>query len=325
MGHSGIYSTVFGNPKLTWEKSGQTDVGVDLGFFNDKLTLIIDGYVKNTTDLLYSKPTFATSGTTAIMSNVGSIRNKGIEVTIGGNLDLGPVHWTTSFNIAHNKNTVTSITGNDDLIAIGNNRVLKVGEEVGTYYLFKFDGVYQYDAEVPEALYAEGVRAGDFRYANLDGDAKNLINDTDRAVTYSYGSKIYFGEGSSLTRCGTGMGVMEKVALNRWTGPGSTNVYARAITGSSWNVKNSDYFLYDGSFIRLRSLTLSYNFGKKVLEKIHMKGLRVFAQGDNLFLLTRYPGYDPEVSSNLDARYFGVDALNVPQPRTVTFGLNLTF
>lgn len=352
MGHSGIYSTVFGNPKLTWEKSGQTDVGVDLGFFNDKLTLIIDGYVKNTTDLLYSKPTFATSGTTAIMSNVGSIRNKGVEVTIGGNLDLGPVHWTSSFNIAHNKNTVTSITGNDDLIAIGNNRVLKVGEEVGTYYLFKFDGVYQYDAEVPEALYAEGVRAGDFRYANLDGDAKNLINDTDRAVkyssnpkfsggwsntfywkglsldvflSYSYGSKIYFGEGSSLTRCGTGMGVMEKVALNRWTGPGSTNVYARAITGSSWNVKNSDYFLYDGSFIRLRSLTLSYNFGKKVLAKIHMKGLRVFAQGDNLFLLTRYPGYDPEVSSNLDARYFGVDALNVPQPRTVTFGLNLTF
>lgn len=121
------------------------------------------------------------------------------------------------------------------------------------------------------------------------------------------------------------MGVREEMAVNRWTGPGSTNVYARAIAGSSWNTKNSDYFLYDGSFIRLRSLTLSYNFGKKVLEKIHMKGLRVFAQGDNLFLLTRYPGYDPEVSSNLDARFFGVDDLNVPQPRTFTFGLNLTF
>ena len=314
--------------------------------------MIVDGYLKNTTDLLYSKPTYATSGTTSIMSNVGSIRNKGIEVTIGGNLDLGPVHWTTSFNIAHNKNTVTSITGNDDLIAIGGNRVLKVGEEVGTFYLFKFDGVYQYDAEVPEALYAQGVRAGDFRYANLDGDAENLINDTDRAVkyssnpkfsggwsntfywkglsldvflSYSYGAKVYFGQGKNITRCSTNMGVIEKMAVNRWTGPGSTNVYARAIAGSSWNTKNSDYFLYDGSFIRLRSLTLSYNFGKKVLEKIHMKGLRVFAQGDNLFLITRYPGYDPEVSSNLDARFFGVDELNVPQPRTFTFGLNLTF
>lgn len=352
MNNSGIYSTVFGNANLTWEKAEQIDLGFDLGLFNDRLTVIFDWYLKNTTDLLYAKTTHATSGTTSITSNVGSIRNKGIELTVGGNLDLGEVHWSTSLNIAHNKNVVTSLTGDDDEIAIGSNRILKVGEEVGTFYLFQFDGVYQYDAEVPKVLYDQGVRAGDFRYANLDGDMEGHINDTDRAIryspnpkfsggwnntfywkglsldaffTYSYGNKVYFGLGNGIVKMGGNTGVWHEMAANRWTGPGSTNTYARAIAGSSWNAKNTDYFLYDGSFIRLKSLTLSYNFGKKVLDAFSMKGLRIYLQGDNLFLITRYPGYDPEVSSNLDARYFGVDNLNVPPPRTITFGANLTF
>lgn len=352
LGNSGIYSTVFGNDNLTWEKADQFDLGADFSFFDDRLTVIIDGYLKNTTDLLYAKPIFATSGTTSITSNVGSIRNSGVELTVGGSVNLGPVHWKTSFNIAHNKNVVTSLTGTDDMIAIGSNRVLKVGKEVGTFYLFKFDGLYQYDAEVPKALYDQGVRAGDIRYANLDGDEENLINDTDRACEYSpnpiinggwsntfswnglsldlffsyaYGNKVYFGQGYNLSRCSASGGVMEQYASHRWTGPGTTNVYPRAINGSSWNSKNSDYYIFDGSFIRLRSLTLSYSFNKKVLNKMKMKGLRLYVQGDNLFILTRYPGYDPEVSTDMDARFYGVDNINVPQPRTVSIGANLSF
>lgn len=352
LNNSGMYSTVFGNPNLTWEKSDQYDIGADMSFFKDRLTIIIDGYMKNTTDLLYAMPIFATSGTTSITSNIGSIRNTGVEFTIGGSVDLGPVHWKSNFNISHNKNVVTKLTGTDDLIAIGGNRCLKVGEEVGTFYLFKFDGIYQYDAEVPQAQYDQGVRAGDIRYANLDGDPDGNINDTDRQVKYSpnpkftggwsntfswkgisldiflsfsYGGKIFFNQASNLAKLATTTGLMEQYAVNRWTGPGSTNVYPRSIAGSSWNVKNSDYFLFDSSFLRLRTLTLSYNFQKKQLDYMHLKGFRIFIQGDNLALASGYPGYDPEVSSNMDARFFGTDDLNVPQPRSVVFGFNISF
>lgn len=349
-GESGIATTSFGNESLTWEKSGQFDVGIDLSLLKDKINFIIDGYIKNTNDLLYAKPIYATSGTTSITSNIGSLRNRGIEFSVNTNFDLGKVHWSSSLNIAHNQNEVTYLPDAEDKpLAIGSNRALQVGKEMGAFYLFKFDGIYQYDAEVPKAQYDQGVRAGDVRWRDLDGN--EIINDDDRVVvgssnpdfsggwdnsfdwkgfnldiffTYMYGNNTYMGQCHNINRLANA-GVTKIDAENRWTGPGSTNVWPRAIAGNAWNVKNSDRFLYDGSFIRLRSLTLAYNFPRKMISKMNIQALRVFVQGDNLFLLTKYPGWDPEVSSNMDPRFFGIDNLNVPQPRTYTMGLNITF
>ena len=133
------------------------------------------------------------------------------------------------------------------------------------------------------------------------------------------------GQGANLTRSAATRNVVAEYALKAWTGPGSTNTYPRNIAGYSFNQKNSDMILFDGSFIRLRALTLAYQFPSRILKKIRMQGLRIYLQGDNLFLLTPYPGWDPEVSNNLDPRYTWTDNLNVPNPRTYTIGANLTF
>lgn len=347
---SGIYVSEFGNEDLTWEKAHQFDIGLDLGFLEDRITIIIDAYYKKTTDLLYSMPIYATSGTTSIISNIGSMSNLGAELTLNTSFDLGPVNWSSNLNIATNKNKILDLLGDDKPFSIGGNRALQVGQEMGAFYLFQHDGVFQYDGEVPKAQYDQGRRAGDIRWKDVDGNG--IINDNDRVFmgssnpdffggwnntfswkglsldlffTYMYGNDVYNAEETDMSRLGSTNGLLEHYALNRWTGPGTTNVYSRAMSGDNNNYRNSDMYLHDGSFFRLRTLTLAYSFPSSVARKMAMKGLRIYGQVDNVFLLTRYPGWDPEVSSNMDPRFFGVDALNVPQPRTFTFGMNITF
>lgn len=347
---SGFAVSDFGNEHLTWEKADQFDVGLDMGFFDDRLTLIVDAYLKNTNDLLYSMPIHGTTGRTTMLTNIGSMRNKGIELTIGGSLDFGPVHWDSNLNISTNKNEVMSLLGDDEPVSIGANRILQVGKPIGTFWLFQQDGIYQYDAEVPKPQYDQGVRAGDVKWHDSDGNG--VIEDSDRIAmgssdpkffggwnntfswkglslnvffTYMYGNQTYLGQGLNFTRTGYTRSTILEYNEKAWTGPGTTNTYPRIINGSSWNQKNSDMLLQDGSFIRLRALTLAYKLPRKALDKMKMKGFRIYLQGDNLFLLTKYPGWDPEVSANLDPRFFGVDNLSVPQPRTYTFGVNLTF
>jgi TonB-linked SusC/RagA family outer membrane protein len=347
----GIGVTSFGNDQLTWETASQYNAGFDLGIKNGKFNVIFDIYQKNTANLLYNRPTPATSGVTSNITNIGSMRNRGVELALNSTFNLGKVQWTSQFNIAFNQNRLTSLLG-DDLIAIGANRALKVGEQLGVFYLFKMDGIYQYDGEVPQAQYDIGVRAGDVKWRDLDGNG--IINDNDRVLmgtsnprfsggwnnTFKYkgfqldvfahymsGNNTYSEwKQTSLARVGYLAGVLTEYAENRWTGPGSTNRYARAINGaarSGFNTLNSDRFLEDGSFIRLRTVTLGYNFGQQLLSKIKLKSLRVFAQADNLLLLTPYSGYDPEVANNLDPSKYGVDSFSMPAPRTFNFGLNI--
>ena len=347
---SGFAVSDFGNEQLTWEKADQYDIGLDMGFFNDRLTVIVDGYIKNTSDLLYSMPVHGTTGRTSMLTNIGSMQNKGIELTIGGSLDFGQVHWDSNLNFSRNVNTVTSLLGDNEPVSIGSNRILQVGKSIGTFWIFKQEGLYQYDAEVPKPQYDQGVRAGDVKWHDSDGNG--VIEDSDRLamgssdpkffggwnntfswkglslnifLTYMYGNQVYMGQGANLTRAGHTRGVLAEYVEKAWTGPGTTNTYPRIINGYSFNQKNSDMLLQDGSFIRLRALTLAYNLPRKALDKMKMKGFRIYLQGDNLFLLTKYAGWDPEVSSNLDPQFFGVDNLSVPQPRTYTFGVNLTF
>ena len=312
--------------------------------------MIADVYLKNTNNLLYSKPVHATTGETSILSNIGSMRNKGVEFTINTHLNLGKVLWSSSFNIARNVNKLTSLL-EDDLLSIGANRALKLGRTVGSWYIFLTDGIYQYDGEVPQALYDKGVRAGDVKYWDRNGDGN--ITDDDRIVTgnpnpkfsggwnntfkykglelslfftYSYGNDVYASWMIHGSKPGYTRSLLKAYADNRWTGPGTSDKYPRAIYSySGWNGKNSTMYLTDGSFIRLRSVTLGYTFPQRLVSKIHLKGLRVYAQGDNVFLCSRYPGWDPETSVNLDPRFYGEDNDGVPQPRIFKLGVNITF
>lgn len=347
---SGLSITTFGNPDLTWETAEQFDIGFDLSLFEGQINLTADYFVKNTKNLLYSMPIHSTSGFSSVISNIGSMQNRGLEFQLNYRRNIGPVNWTSDFNISFIRNKLTALLGDEPLL-IGANRTLKVGEEVGSFYMYKMLGIFQSDEEVPEPLRAQGVRAGDVHYEDVDGNG--LINVDDRQivgtsnpdyyggwsntfryrnfdlsafVTYAQGGEIYATWRITTDRLGAGkQGFRKEEAVNRWTGPGTSNEVPRAIYGNTYNLQNSSRFLEDASFIRLRSVTLGYSLPKPVLEKLHMARLRVYVQGDNLALLTKYSGIDPEVSKNFDARFMSDDNMNLPQPRTISFGINAGF
>ena len=347
---SGIAVSTFGNRDLTWEKADQFDAGFDITLFKGRVNIMADAYYKKTKDLLYSTPIHSTTGVTSIISNIGSMRNIGAELTINTHFNFGPLSWLSQFNIATNRNKLTELLGDDKPISIGANRALQVGKEVGAFYLFIMDGIYQYDGEVPAEQYAQGIRAGDVKWRDVDDN--NLINDNDRQVigssnpyfsggwnntfrykgvsldvffTYMYGNDVYAAWKINTSKLGHKNGGLAEEARNRWAGPGSRYLHPRSVSGDTNNTRNSDRWLEDGSFLRLRSLTLSYTFPEKISRRLAMKSLRVYFQGDNLWLATRYSGWDPEVSNNLDPRFMGVDNFSVPQPRMFCFGLNVTF
>ena len=347
---SGIAVTSNGNENLTWETADQYDAGFDLSLFKGRFSIIFDAYLKNTYNLLYSKPTASTTGFTSLTSNIGSMQNYGVELTLDGHVDIGPVKWDSSFNITHNKNKLTSLLGND-IISLNDYHALQVGQEVGAFYLYQFDGIYQYDGEVPAPLYELGVRAGDVKYHDFDGNG--IINDKDRIIvgspnpvlsggwnnsfkfkgielgiffTYSWGNEVYARWMNGPTRLGNYQALLDEWAKHYWTGPGSTNTYPRPIYSlhgqNGYCATNS---LKDGSNIRLSSLTLAYNLPHTVTDKIHIKGLRVFVQGENLALISRYPGWDPDVSTSVDPSLIGVDSYGVPRATVYKLGATVKF
>lgn len=353
----GLAVTDFGNKDLKWEKSAQWDAGFDISLFKDRLTIIFDAYHKKTTDLLYNKPIQTTSGVSSILSNVGSMENKGLELTIGGVIGLGPVIWNTDLNIATNANKILSLVDGEDIIIGSNNnttygtrRILRAGLPLGTFFLYKHDGIYQSDSEVPEALYKKGYRAGDIKYRDVNDDGNLDDNDCmpmgnvtpkfqggwsnsfrwndfelNLFFTFSYGSSIYAGQAFNYTKISYKANSMAKYSTNYWTPGSNENWYPRPYYNGSLNQLNSDFFLHDGSFIRLRNASLAYNIPVKVLRNASIKALRVYFSVDNAFVITSYDeGWDPEVNTNNDARYIAVDNFNIPQPRIFTLGLNLT-
>ncbi|MDR0229941.1 MAG: TonB-dependent receptor [Flavobacteriaceae bacterium] len=349
---SGIAVSSFGNNHLTWEKADQANIGLDLAFLQKRITLSVDAYQKKTNNLLYSMPIHATSGMSSILTNIGSMKNTGLEVSLGTDFAFGDLTWQSNFNIATNKNKITQlIDNNGEPLSIGGNRALQVGKDIGAFYLFIQDGIYQYDGEVPQAQYDRGVRAGDVRWK--DRDNNGLINDNDREVvgssnpdffggwnnsfryqgfqldvlsTFSYGNDVYAGwKPTVLGKIGDKYPVLNEVYDNRWTGPGSTNLYPRAIMGDTNNNRNSDRWLEDGSYFKIQSVTLSYTFDSDFLKKWSIKGLRVYTQATNLFLFTKYSGWDPSVSPSLDPRFYGNDALGVPPTRSYSIGMNINF
>ena len=279
------------------------------------------------------------------------MRNFGTEFTLNTHFKLGKVDWSSQFNIATNKNEITSLLGDDVPMSIGDNRALQVGKELGVFYVFIKEGIYQYDGEVPQPQYDAGIRAGDVKWRDVDGNG--IINDNDRQVTgspnpdffggfnntfrfknlqldifltYMYGNDVYAQwKPTGAGRVGYRFAALQEHVDNRWTGPGTTNVYPRSVANDVNNNRNSDWWLEDGSFIRLRTLTLSYHLPLKETTKLFLKGVRLYCQAENLFLLTNYSGWDPEVNTNMDPRFVGIDLFNVPQPRMFSIGANLSF
>lgn len=346
--------TSVGNPVLMWETSKQFDVGLDLSFFDNSLDFVADYFVKDIDHMLMQEPVPGTLGLpTFPYSNVGSMRNEGWEFGLTYRKTFGEWFFTASANISTYKNTVTSL-GNGDAIygsAYNDNTITKteVGKPVGYFYGYVTNGIFQNAEQVEGSAQRETATPGDIRFKDLDGN--DILDDADRTMIGSpwpdfvYGLTLgaawkgfdfnMFLQGSqgndvmnmTLYDFESGTGYMNARAgfLERaWSGEGSTDRYHKISADQGQNLLISDYFLEDGSYLRIKNLQLGYDFCNRLIKSDVISQLRLYVSAQNLLTLTRYSGLDPEIGSS-NATLNGIDQGFYPQARVWTVGLNLKF
>lgn len=350
-GVSGLQPLRIANPDLTWEQTSQIDVGIDYGFFNNRLSGEIDYYVKNTTDMLLDVPVPATSGYTIQTQNIGEMQNRGIELVINSNNLVGAFKWNTSFNFARNINEVKALAPGQDLIDNGGSRymnVVKVGEQIGSFYGAEYAGV---DPNNGDALWYVNDPSGDNRATTSDYNAANFIilgtpnPDWIAGITNSFswngvsldftfnavwGNEVHDAAGGYMSCNGCWFDNQTTDQLAAWKQPGDvTNIPEARLGYSNGDQSRSSRYVYDGSYIRLRNATLAYELPQNWIRRANFSRVRFYITGQNLLTITDYQGWDPEVSTDFlydsTSVFVGTDFYAAPQPKTFVFGLNLGF
>lgn len=344
----GLIPSRIANPDLGWERTGQLDIGFDFGFFNNRLSGEIDYYDKRTTDLLLNVPVPGTSGFEVQRQNIGAIRNFGVELVLNSNNITGPFRWNTSFNMAFNRNRVTSL-GDQEILDDGSSRfmnVVKVGHPLGVFFGAEYAGV---DPNNGDALWYINDPENPGRQTTNDYNEANFVvlgnpmpewiggitntfsyKGFDFSFTFQgvYGNKIHLAGDPFMACNGCWFDNQTRDQLNSWKQPGDiTNVPQARLGYSNGDQARSSRYLSDGSYLRLRTLVLGYEFPRRIISSYGIDRLRIYLMGQNLLTFTRYIGWDPEVSTDFAVSNIrsGVEFYSAPQPRTVTFGLNIGF
>jgi TonB-dependent starch-binding outer membrane protein SusC len=334
----GFVPTQLANPDLKWEKSKQVDIGLDYGLLKNRITGEIDYYQKHSTDLLLNTNIPLTTGYASIYKNAGTLDNKGVEFSITSrNLD-GAFKWTTSFNIAYNKNKVGNIGGQIIQSADALQRAVE-GEPIGTFYMQKFAGV---DKETGDALYldATGKTTNDYTQAARMVVGKYTPDYTGGFTnTFSYKGVdlnifFYFVTGNSVYNSAgvfmddglyNGFDNQMTEILNAWKKPGDVTNVPRTGYYYGSGASNSSRWLYKGDYLRLKNLTLGYTLPKSVSSSLKISSARFYISGVNLLTFAKYPG-DPEINTNVVNNIAGgEDFYTIPQAKTFTVGLNVKF
>lgn len=348
----GLAPWVMPNPNVRWEEVEQINVGVDAGLLGSCLIVNLDGYIKNTNDMLVPMSVPISSGYSdenVPQINAGLMRNMGAELSITSVNFTGEFTWTTTANVAYNHNRLLSL--NSDVPMYFDCNIHMVGYPISSFYGYVTDGIFQNQEEVEQhAIQTVGsdeytsTQPGDIRFKDLNNDG--VINEDDRTVlgsptpswTFSMnnqfswkgfdleiylqgvaGNKIYNGNRAALEAMSVAQNQMITV-LDRWRGEGTSNTMPRAVfSDPNKNNRTSDRFLEDGSYLRLKNLSLGYTLPQSLTQKAAMQQVRVSFSAQNVFTLTRYTGLDPEVGGS------GVDNNVYPITRNFTFGLNVTF
>ena len=350
----GIAPTQLANPDLTWETTRQFNIGAEIGIFKNRLSIIADYYNKYTYDLLLNVPVPYRSGFASYLQNFGAVRNKGFELGINStNIETDAFQWTTNFNISFNNNKIEKLASDISLGASGRNiSILRQGYSTNSFQLYK---QLKVDEQTGNAVY-EDVN-GDGLITSADRQiVGNALPNYTGGLTNNFTFKgfdlsffFYFQQGNKIMNMndffmvhgGTqaNIGFLPR-QLERWQKPGDVTDIPRLTTYSANPTQNggaannyggnvaslSSRYLEDGSFIRLKTLTLGYTLPKDVLSKIGVSKFRIYAQGTNLLTFTNYGGLDPEVSSQSNNQNtVGYDWATVPQPRTFQIGASVTF
>jgi TonB-dependent starch-binding outer membrane protein SusC len=334
------------NPDLKWENTASFDLGFETGLFKNRLSLEVDVYKRNTTDLLLNVEVPGSSGFAAQLQNKGKLENKGIEFTLNSeNIVTKNFRWSTSINFGLNRNKVTDLNGQE--IGGGQNRA-KEGQPLGVFVAREFAGA---DPATGDALYIKNTLLAD---GKRDRTTTNDYNAAEEVVignpnpdfiygfrnTFTYkgidldvflqgvqGNNLYYGGGQYMSASGSnGYDNQTKDQLNAWKKPGDiTNVPEARLFGAN-GVDPSSRYIADGSFLRVKAVTLGYNLPKTLISRLHLDRVRIYARAQNLFTFTNYKnGWDPEVNADYQAGNInqGVDFYSAPQLKTIVFGLNI--
>lgn len=335
-----IYPSHIPNPDLKWESTTQFDIGIDIGLFEDRLTVTADYYNKQTKDLLMSRGIPPSSGFGSIVENIGALENKGVELSLGGRHQFGGVRWTSQLNLSANRNKVTKLYGGQpiDNIGRGGNRV-EEGEPLGIFYSFKSLGV---DPSTGDIVFADinfdgeittddRTKVGDPNPDFIGGFTNTFAYkgfDLSVFLQFSYGNDVFHGSRLFLESLQGGDNQLASVT-RRWRKPGDITDIPRATNDgvkAAENKRVSSRFIEDGSYLRVKNVTLGYNFPSSITQKAGLTNLRVYASAQNLLTFTRYTGLDPEVNyRGNDLQALGTDFFTFPQARTITFGVNMKF
>jgi len=340
---SGLSFTQAGNDNLTWEKSAQTDVGIEWGLFN-RISVEADYYNKSTDGLLFDVPKpLSGGGPTTIAQNIGKVRSSGFEFTVNTkNVDTENFKWSTSFNITTNKSEVLEMPDGKDIVS--SYTINRVGENISSFYLVEYAGV---DPANGDALYvkntvntdgtidksttndyseAKRVIAGN-PFPELMAGLTNTINykGLDFSFTFQgeWGASIYNSAGQYQSSAADYFDNQTTDQLNRWQNPGDiTNVPQARLYGSNGTGASTRY-LSKSDFVRLRNLTIGYTLPKTTLKDAGISSVRFYATGVNLLTFTNYTGYDPE--ARRDDGAIGEEFYSAPPARTIALGVNINF
>ena len=346
-----LYSASLANPSIHWEEVAQSNIGIDLAMFNSRVQFSIDGYIKNTRDMLVKASIPITSGfedTTTTYANAGKVRNQGVEMQLHTVNIAGELNWETDFSATYNTNKIIDLNSAVPyyINQVNNSylTMLQKGYPINVFYGYVTDGLFQNQSEVDNHAFQPGAAPGDIRYRDLNNDG--VINEADRTVignpnpTWLFsmnntvewkglelsvylqgvaGNSIY--NANNIENTGMAAAMNQTVAvLDRWTGEGTSNFMPRAVYGDpNQNCRVSDRFIENGSYLRVKNIMLAYSFPSKMLQKINVHGLRLALICENVATISKYSGFDPEVSIN------GIDSSRYPIPRTYSVGLNLNF
>lgn len=348
---STLYPLVMPNPNIKWESIKQTNIGFDATMLNQRVNVTFDAYVKNTTDMLVRMVVPITTGYSDIytpMINAGEVKNTGWELSLATQNIKGNFNWNSEFNVSYNKNKVVKLNKGVP-IYFGYQSHIE-GQPIGSFYGWVTNGLFQNWNEVNSYAYqyqgqddANGTAPGDIKFLDINNDG--VVNDYDRTYTgnptpawsfamnntFDYnnfdmqvffqgvaGNDIYNANRVTLEGMYTVRNQTAKV-LDRWTEEGSSNSIPRAIySDPNKNTRNSDRFIEDGSYLRLKNVTLGYSMSSSFTKKLQIDNLRFYVSGQNLLTLTKYSGFDPEVGG-------GVDHSSYPLTRTISVGLGIKF
>ena len=354
----GSKASTTANPSIKWEESEQTDFGLDFGFFNQALTFTVDYYIKKTNGMLMTMPIPSYVGESKPIGNTGDMENKGIEFELGYKWNISDAHFAIKANATYTKNTLKNL-GNESgfldydgvqgftggSLARGSN-----GMPFPYFYGYKTNGVFQNYNEVNSYVNADGgliqpsARPGDTRFVDINGDGQITSDDRTKigkgTPDWNFGLNFnadwkgfdfnMFFQGvagadifDATYRTDVTAGNYPTYMLNRWTGEGTSNKYPILRAGDNTNWQVSDLYIVDGSYLRLKNISLGYTLPRNLTRQISIERLRFFVMAENLVTWTKYWGFDPEISSG--GKSLGIDKGVYPQARIWTVGLNLTF